>query len=78
VLLSYSIRHNRQLSSAKPEGRWLTSSDEGSVVLPLRVTEKESAGSKPTKQSKASAKEQQASALDHQVDDVISRFILKS
>jgi hypothetical protein len=75
--VNYNLRHRREL--AQPPARWLASSDEGSVVLPLRLTESDSAGHKLTKQAKALLfKEEQASALDHQVDDVISRFILKS
>jgi hypothetical protein len=49
------------------------------VALPLRAAETEPAHRTLGKQALATlAKEQQASALDHQVDDVISRFILES
>ncbi len=77
VAASFTLRHKREPSPVP--GRWLTLSDEGSVALPLRAAETEPAHRTLGKQALATlAKEQQASALDHQVDDVISRFILES
>jgi len=77
--VNYSLRRKRQPSTPKPAARWMAASDEGSVVLPLRATEKQPAQPKLKKSALAAlTREQQAVALHNQVDDVISRFILKS
>jgi len=77
--VNYASGRKRRLAPVQLPARWLAGSDEGSVVFPVRAIETAPANVRGTKQALATlSREQRASALDHQVDDVISRFILKS
>lgn len=77
--VNYASKRKRQLAPVHLPAQWLAGSDEGSVVFPVRAAETAPANVRVGKQALAtSSREQRASALDHQVDDVISRFILKS
>ena len=81
VAVKYAAKPRKQLALAShPARSGFTRSDEGSVVLPVRL--QDSIPAKPglrqqeTAKTGKQAKQQQASALDRQVDDVIRRLIL--
>jgi hypothetical protein len=79
VAVTYTAKSRRQLVLTNRPERRLAHSDEGSVVLPVRDPQ-----SAPTSRSgkklalATAAKQEQAVALDHQVDDTIRRLILMS
>ncbi len=77
VAVTYTARSRRQLALANRPGLRLTHSDEGSVVLPVRDAKSVPTGRGAKKLAlTTAAKQQQAVALDHQVDDTIRRLIL--
>ncbi len=79
VAVRYTVKPRRELALAHgPAGRH-TRSGEGSMVLPVRDPQSVSTGreaKKLTLMLASANKQQQASALEHQVDDTIDRLIL--
>ena len=78
LVVKHTVKPKPELALAhSPARRWITRSDEGSVVVPVRAPESDAAnkGSKKLELAKPT-KQQQASDLDHQVDDTIRRLIL--
>ncbi len=78
LIVRYAVKPRQELAlSPSPARRRLSRSDEGCVVVPIRIRETVPAikGLLKLEQEK-STKQQQASALDHQVDDTIRRLIL--
>jgi hypothetical protein len=80
LVVKYTVRPKGERALANsPVRRRHTHSEEGSVVVPVRASETAPASPKPglLKLAKPN-KEQQASAIEHQVDDTIRRLILMS
>jgi hypothetical protein len=80
VAVRLTGRPKQELALAHaPARQRLTRSEEGSVVVPTRAPETVPASPKLSVLKLAKPnKEQQASALDHQVEDTIRRLILMS
>jgi hypothetical protein len=74
VVVTYTAKSRRQMALANRPERRLTHSDEGSVVLPVRDARADKAAKKLA--LTPAARQEQAVALDHQVDDTIRRLIL--
>jgi hypothetical protein len=77
VAMTYAAKSRRQLAPANRPERRIAHSDEGSVVLPVRNAQSASTGKAAKKLALTpAARQEQAVALDHQVDDTIRRLIL--
>ena len=77
VAMTYSAKSRRQLALSNRPERRLAHSDEGSVVLPVRDAKSVPTGKAAKKLARTpAARQEQAVALDHQVDDTIRRLIL--
>lgn len=77
VAVKYIFKRKKQSSPALPPADRLSGSNEGSVIVSALVAESETAGRKLGKPALGLlSKNQQQLALEHQVDQVISRFIL--
>jgi hypothetical protein len=77
VAMTYTAKSRRQLALANRPERRLAHSDEGSVVLPVRDAKSVPTGKAAKKLALTpAARQEQAVALDHQVDDTIRRLIL--
>ncbi len=77
VAVTYTAKSRRQLALANRPERRLAHSDEGSVVLPVRDAQSARADKAAKKLALTpAAKQEQAVALDHQVEDTIRRLIL--
>lgn len=80
LVVKYAVRPRREPALANsPARRRHSHSEEGSVIVPVRASETAPASPKSglLKLAKLN-KEQQASAIEHQVDDTIRRLILMS
>jgi hypothetical protein len=77
VAVKYISKRKKQFSPAVPPAGRLNGSNEGSVIVSVLVAESETARRKLSKRTLGLlSKNQQELALEHQVDSVISRFIL--